>query len=80
MRYEIHGSGPHLSVGYPLRASGKGADDNPAAAVRDGYAMRTQSLMARHVVRMVDGNTLWLVTIPGNSQEITVQHAVAKTA
>jgi pimeloyl-ACP methyl ester carboxylesterase len=37
MRYEIHGSGPHLFVGYPLRASSTGAGDRPATAVRDRY-------------------------------------------
>src|SRR5258708_39969519 len=43
MRYEVHGAGPHLFVGYPLRASGRGADRNPATTVRDSYLAELSS-------------------------------------
>jgi pimeloyl-ACP methyl ester carboxylesterase len=43
VRYEVHGSGPYLFLGYPLRASGKGDDGNPATSVRDSYLTQLTS-------------------------------------
>ena len=52
MRYELHGSGPHLFVGYPLRASGEGVDNNPeTATLRNSYLAQ---LSSRYRVILMD--------------------------